>query len=198
MEDIRRLEQETQLILQQKMGRVLPVESPLESGDRDGKVAEKDAVEDGMNLRSDTQQNVKSDHLMELVKNKGGGGGLETSRLQESGDAEAPKMLPKKKSVTSQVSSEGSFRLERRRSSFRFKRDRESVRSVRSHRLSDASLHTLNRSADTSEQRAQNMLQLNESSDDESMYSTRPEWGLDAIAIDSDRDSDAEFFDAQG
>ena len=187
MEDIRRLERETQLILQQKLGRVVPAETPLESENRDGEVAERDAVE------------VSPSGVQENARTKGS---EESSKLQELGDAETARMLSKKKkSLTSQASSDGSLWQERRRSSFRFKRDRESVRSTRSaHRLSDASLYTLSRSTDPPpDQRAQNsLLQPNDSSGDESMYSTRPEWGLDQIAMVGDDDSDAEFFDAQG
>lgn len=208
MEDIRRLERETQLILQRKLGRISLAESPQELEEED--VGEEESeVERKHSSQSADNLGVKSGHrrVEELSRREGSNGSLGSLKQQEWGEMESMKSFSKKrKSLSSQASNEsggGSSHFpERRRSSHRFKRDRESLRSTRSRRVSDSSVRTFTRGTDSSDMPRQTshlqLSQFNDSSDDDSMYSTRPEWGFDQIAMHSDSGSDPEFFDAKG
>ena len=205
MEDIRRLERETQLILQRKLGRISLAESPHELEEED-EGEEESEVERKHSSQSADNLGVKSGHrrVEELSRREGSNGSLGSLKQQEWGEMESMKLFSKKrKSLSSQASNEsgggGSHFPERRRSSHRFKRDRESLRSTRSRRVSDSSIRAFTRGTDSSGQTGHLQLsQFNDSSDDDSMYSTRPEWGFDQIAMHSDSGSDPEFFDAKG
>lgn len=205
MEDIRRLERETQLILQRKLGRISLAESPHELEEEDDEV-EEDKLEE--RKQSADHLGAKGGHrrVDEVSRREGSNGSLGSLKQQEWSEMEGVRSFSKKrKSLSSQASNEsggGSHVPERRRSSHRFKRDRESTRSTRSRRVSDTSLRAFTKSIDSSDMPRQSshlqLSQFNDSSDDDSMYSTRPEWGFDQIAMHSDSGSDPEFFDAKG
>ena len=177
MSDIRRLERETQLILKRKLGRATEEEETL---------AEEEEEEE----RRETVEKKEDD--VEDVPNH-----VDTSHPHTSTDVTTPHSplphrhslptphspptpAPLKKSI-SEVDPAHRSSLHPRGAGLgrRMRRDRSNMSQ---YRLPVSRSHSGVVEGD---------------SDGESMYSTRPEWALDSIAI-SDSESDLEFFDALG
>lgn len=195
MEDIRRLERETQLILQQKLGRV-PQALPEGEEEEEDVIPEEALVEAGRG--GGLQMEATGSSISSSVEERLGERAIKNEQKQT-----------KKNSLTMQSSIEGGHQWERRISSRRLKRDRGSVRSTRSgtamRRISSGNTDGPRKGSGTEigelpHSQAGSLLHMSQyhDSDDESMYSTRPEWGLDQIAMPSDSDSELEFFDAKG
>ena len=96
------------------------------------------------------------------------------------------------------------FSKARRGGSSRRRKGRDAHNPLR-RKQSDASVRAVARGMDAattglkqSDSPAHRLSQYADSDDEDSMYSTRPEWALDQIAMESDSGSDLEFFDAKG
>ena len=161
MSDIRRLERETQLILQRKLGRTSE-EVDGESGDP------------GEN--SEVREEERSP---EVTENHVEHSPSTNHRHSLPSPNSPPKPPPLNKSVSeSDPAPRQGLHLRGAGLARRMKRDRSNYSQ---HRLPISQSHS----------------RVEGDSDGESMYSARPEWALDSIAI-SDSESELEFFDALG
>ena len=191
MGDIRRLERETQLILQKKLGRVAEDQQLEEEEEEDGAEGEREG-ERGRGVKREMKDGVIANHTehhhttttTSAVGHHGNSSHPASSHPPSSHPPSShPAPLNKSPSATSQgydsIRSTLPLPMTRKGSgtlSKKMKRDRSSL-----HKLPMSRSHS----------------RVEGDSDMESMYSARPEWALDSIAI-SDSDSELEFFDALG
>lgn len=199
MRDIRRLERETQLILQKKLGRV-PENQELEEEEEEeevkggegggeggekemeekkGKVEETNHEDQPISLPHHSVPGHASSSSPPVVMHRSASDVQSTTQTHELNRSTLhPSALP--------IVRKGSLPTGKKRDN---KRDRSNTQgSLRSmyHKRSEGLL-PMSRSHS----------KVEGDSDGESMYSARPEWALDSIAI-SDTDSELEYFDAIG
>ena len=229
MRDIRRLERETQLILQKKLGRV-PKNQQLEEEEEEGG-GEGEGNED----KQDGEGGDEKEGGMEERREGGESGRIAIDHMEMSTDSHphqlashpphsptssashhrhhsfptpsspplAPPLALNKSTSDGHASStavgheppkntipmvrKGSLQMGRKRE---LRRDRSNLQcgAPRTGQL---------RRPDTLLPMSRSHSRVEGDSDGESMYSARPEWALDSIAI-SDTDSELEFFDARG
>ena len=203
MSDIRRLEKETQLILQKKLGRVAENQEleeekeEEEEGRRGGKKrgGERggDKVEQrGRNAREHQPTSTSPAHTSTSSPTH-----TSTAPHHHHHSSSPPLPFPLHKSASEVQSVPHAHDLTRstlhpmaRKGSLQRRRDLWRDRSGLVQGKKPDTLLPMSRSH-SSHSRVEG------DSDGESMYSARPEWALDSIAM-SDSDSDLEFFDAQG
>ena len=106
-------------------------------------------------------------------------------------------IVSRKTSIKAQSSME-SGPFERRKSSHKMKRDHGSVRSTRSVQRRSSDIAAAGGGEGDMTSRSSTLHLSGYDSDNESMYSARPECGLDQIASLGEEESDLEFFDARG
>ncbi len=209
IEDIRKLEAETQLILQQKLGRIPTTVTTGEGREMEGREMElvtgklkllvlytRYRTGFGHQLLNHSLAGSEGVRVEEQLVSEGVEG--EEGRVVSEGvrvvdekgqvvgegvEGEAVRVKVEHTNLRAQSAGEGrggSRLWERRRSSRTLKHGRSSVRSVRT------------------EGEGVESLQPPHDSDNESMYSFRAECGLDQIALLSEGEADLEFFDAKG
>lgn len=180
MRDIRRLERETQLILKKKLGRAEVEEEEeevlAEEGEEEEREKEREAAEERREESSEEAQN----HVQQSPSHPPSSPPVTSPHRHSLPTPHPPPPPPLNKSV-SEIDSAHRSSLHPRGVGLgrRMKRDRSNVSQ---HRLPISRSHSGVVEGD---------------SDGESMYSARPEWALDGIAI-SNSESDLEFFDALG
>ena len=177
MADVRRLERETQLILQKKLGRERGQDSEVE-GSRERAEGE---GEDGERRETETEKAESSaenfpNHVESSLTSHPH---LVPSHHRHSPHTSQPPSRPLSKSVSEADSHRGSLHPRGAGLGHKMKRDRSTL--SQQHRLPVSRTHS----------------RVEGDSDGESMYSARPEWALDSIAM-SDSGSELEFFDALG
>ena len=216
MRDIRRLERETQLILQRKLGRV-PEGQELEEEEEEEeeeegkeKEGEKENVEGEGSVDADGGTG-HSEPLPDSISHPPSSRSsvISTTSTQRHHSHPSPvSILPAtlSRSLSKSLSEENNLQSSApqsheapkstlhptplpmlRKSSLQMTRKRELRRDRHSTRRRSEAVLPMSRSHS----------KVEGDSDGESMYSARPEWALDRIAI-SDSDSELEFFDARG
>lgn len=170
MDDVRRLERETQLILQRKLGRVTEESGQLEDN---GEEREREEIHSEIKQEESdhsSSHNTSPNHTLNKHRH--------SYPNPSSPSPSHPPPLNKSTSEMAQGSSLHPASLSQ--SGRRMKKDR-SMGILPQHRLPMSRTQS----------------RVEGESDMESMYSARPEWALDSIAI-SDTESDLEYFDALG
>ena len=199
MRDIRRLEKETQLILKKKLGRVAEDQELEEEEEEEGE-EEEEEEEELVKRGEENGEDVK-----EMEKEKKG----EVESNKAVTDLEDPQTsahhLPSIPPVSMQRSASDvpSGQEVTTRTTLHLPMVRKgSLPIVKKTRRDRTGTQGSGRS--TQHRRSDGLLPVSRShskvegdSDGESMYSARPEWALDSIAI-SESDSELEFFDAIG
>ena len=172
MRDIRRLERETQLILKKKLGRATEEEEAL--AEEEDEETMRETVEKKEDDVEDVPNHVDTSHPPTSTD-------VTTPHRHSLPTPYSPPAPPPLTKSISEVDSAHRSCLHPRGVGLgrRMRRDRSNMSQ---HRLPVSRSYSGVVEGD---------------SDGESMYSTRPEWALDSIAI-SDSESDLEFFDALG
>lgn len=198
MRDIRRLEKETQLILKKKLGRVAE-DQELEEEEEEEEDEEEELVKRGEGSGEDVEKEKRGE-VEEVESNK-------TVTEDPQSSTPVPSHLPPISPVGMQRSAsdvpsgqevtarsvlhlpmvrKGSLPIGKKRDSRRDRTGTQGSGRSMQHRRSDGLLPV-----------SRSHSKVEGDSDGESMYSARPEWALDSIAI-SESDSELEFFDAIG